>query len=273
MQKETSKRPPWLLFRLLGVDVAVAVYAWVIVFARLFDVIDIAYEPIFLLCMVVWILVFVKRYIRYVINGREDSIGYQAAFFRENIFLISLILFCSFLTVFWLGWCQVGGRFLKLLILPVLSLGVSVSLSFLLRMAGRALLQSWAFAVACASPSWLYCSYANSEKMFFSSPVLVLTVLMTLFIFLERINDSPSSKTLNTLADIFPVGLFALVIYCAVRSSQCASHEIFFYYAVAMGAAFLQILCHLRKRLSKESVVALTWPLLALSALGACVLF
>lgn len=272
MQKGILNRQPWILFRLLGVDAVIAVYAWVMAFNRLFDVVAVPFEPIFLLCISAWILLTISRLIHIVTLGEKDSDRWVAGFFRSHIFPVSLILLCAFLSVFWLALYQVGVNFLQLLVLPAICWLYSVSFPAVLWGWGRTIARSWAFAMACSAPAWLYCMDGTVIEILFFQPTMALTVLMTLFIFFRKINAVTSSERVGRIADFLPFGVFALVFYCILEASRCVPHERSFYYAVAVGAAFLQILSHLKTRLSKEEIAALGWPLLALSATVACFL-
>lgn len=270
MQKENStKIPLWFLPHLFGVDVAVAVYAWVVAYARLFDVIVVPSEPIFLLCIAAWILVSVHRFIGIVIHHEGVDSGWRESFFRTHLFLVLLILLCAFLAVFWLALFQVGIYFLKLLVLPACYWLFSIKSRKIL----GAVFQSLAFALGCSTPAWLYCLYGSPLDMAVFPPSLALTALMILFFFARKSIASSCSETSNTATEFLPFGLLALILYCAYMVCQCVPHERFFYYAIAVSVAFMQILIHLRVNLSKEVVVALEWPLLALSATVAYFLF
>lgn len=270
MQKENStKIPLWFLPHLFGVDVAIAVYAWVVAYVRLFDVIVVPSEPIFLLCIAAWIFVSVHRFIGIVIHRDGAENGWRERFFRAHLFLVLLILLCSFLAVFWLALFQVGIYFLKLLVLPTLYWLISLKS----RKIVGAVFQSLAFALGCSTPAWLYCLCGSPLDMAVFPPTLALTALMILFFFVRKFIGSSCPETLNTVAEFLPFGLLALILYCTYMVCQCVPHERFFYYAIAVGVAFMQILIHLRVNLSKEVVVALEWPLLALSATVAYCLF
>ncbi len=268
MNTNQRNKPWWLLFHLLGLDAPLAALAWALVYVHVFSIIDIPNEPIFLLCIAVWVFLLITRLIDISIRKDIPAISWKASFFHAHLFPLCLLLLCALLAIFWMSFFYVGRYFLSLILPPFLLWLFSVSLPCMWRHFSNAqiLLQSWAFALSCSAPAWFCLIYQSPAGMLSFPPTLALTVLIFLFLLGRRDSGRELNERCAFLHAALPIGIFLLLIYCIAAAWLAGASEKPFYYAIAMGAAFLQILDRLCLLLPMALITTLGWLLIALPA-------
>lgn len=256
--------PWWLHFHLWGLDAPLAALAWALVYVRQLDILSTPGEPIFLLCVAVWAFNILGRLIALIVYRENPVRCWKPDFYRAHLVPLGLLLLSALLSALWLALYQVGVYYLSFAAFPAAFWLLAVSLPAMWKKpAVQALLLAWAFALSCSAPAWFYSIAGSPRDMLFFAPTLAFTVFIFLFNLGRKCWLNREEDERNNMQILLPVGLFLLLIFCMVSAPFREPAERSFYYAVAMGAALLQVMDRLNPCLSRDVMMASGWLLVA----------
>ncbi len=258
-----------MTLQLWGLDAPLAALCWGLAYASLMEITMMTEGPLLLLTSAVWLFTIASRLGNAAVAGR----GWYVLFYRSHAAPMTIITLCVLAATLWMLFYYVGQIMLLYALVPafVLVLGY---LPILRRVPGLSgFFQAAAFALACSVPASFFSVIILPVELFFCAPTWYLAVLMFLY-YLERSTwqaeegDVPRSRRL-----LVQGGLILLFFFCLLSTGTAPFFERTLCETIAIGAACLWILIRLRPRLSKDSLFAIGWLVMALPAILGILIF
>lgn len=257
----------YLFLQQWGLDTLITTICWSVACAALLQITMITPGPLLVVGGSVWCAVMFFRLKEAIRN--PDS--WQADFYRGHVALILLLLFAVGMATICMMCFFVGQNLLNYMTLPgaILLIGRALPGKWLSQV--RLLIQSVAFAAACAIPAFYFSFTLKPLRMLTTGPVWYLGLL---FFLMARERERLRTQATDSQGIILgTVTLILLLAATLVSSVTAPMFERTLCVTIAIGAGCLQGFCRLKTLVPTPVALALSWLSMALPAVLGIILY
>ena len=234
-----------MLFTLLGVDILFAALSWGVLFAALFCVTVITWEPILIMCCSVWCYALFSR----VLNAfSEDGCEAARTYYRNNKWPLLFLWLSAVLCTLWLLFYCVGACYVEYVTLPLFFLFIAY-VPFLRKWAYyNQLFLSISFVFTCAIPAHYYSFVSSPFHILVDAHLWCIICLFWVFnvlrVHLKKVNPT---EYYNVAAFMILIWVF---IPCAKMwlAAEVSDYDFRFSGIICLAViALASLICMLRK--------------------------
>lgn len=263
--QEAEKR--WLLLQLWGLDTPITALCWSVACAALMQITMITAGPLLLVSVSVWFAVIFFRLSDALKNGQ----AWQGDFYRSNLAPLVLLLFGVGMATVWMLFFRVGRNVLDYAWLPLLLLLAGRALRRIRLQSVGLLMQSTAFAMFCALPSFYFSFSLSPLHMLTTGPVWYLGILF--FLTARERERLRAGRAASQEAVVSTITLLMLLTATLISSVTSPMFERTLCVTVAIGSGCLQGFSRISHLLPHHVALALSWLTMALPAALGIILY
>lgn len=249
------------LIRLLGLDMVLAVACWGYAYAELLQITVISPGSLPILLTGTWCLLMIKRLLAALLSA--DS--WEAGFYRRNLALLGLLVFCCSLATCWMLFYYVGRMYLDYTYYPVWML-ILAAFFCIIKLRNHALFMvGLAMAQACSVPAFFSSYSLSAGQQLFCAPTWYLGILF--FIFMAERRRRMASKTPVISSAFCTILLIVVFAFCLFSAAGKPLFEQSLYITIAIACGCYQASKSLLPRILVEPGEALSWLIMAIPPL------
>lgn len=253
---------------LLGFDFALLTLCWSHAFACILEINMLREEPLILLIGSVWLVTMLSRLSSSVRMLRHN----ERNFYSAKIAALSVLCLAVAMALLWLLFFSVST--VVLYYVAPLSFFIFLSMLPIFGGAAKMMLRAFAYAFACAIPSFYFAVTLSPFEMLSCAPIWFFGVLMFLFFQehqLWRSSDEPHSSQCGAKVSpyLVPIGQLMLLAICIYQAATSPAYEQNVSLTLILGNACLAAISRLRSYYSPLVVDALRIPIMMIAPIAA----
>lgn len=257
----SNKTGSWQLFRLLGLDMVLAVACWGYAYIQLLQITMISPGSLLIMITGSWCLLMLKR----MVAALASANAWEAAFYRRNLALLGMLVFCCTLATLWMMFYYVGRMYLDYAYYPAWLCLLAGLLSMTKLKNHGLFLLGVAMAQACSVPAFFSSYTLSASQQLFCAPTWYLGILFFVFLAERRRRMCPDTPVIS--AGFCTGTLFIIFVICLLSAAGKPLFEQSLYITIAIACGCQQAATSLLPRIKAELGADFSWLIMALPPL------
>lgn len=251
----------WQLFHLLGVDMVLAIACWAYAYTNLLQITMISPGSLLIIITGSWSLLMLKR----LVAALCSDTAWHADFYRRNMALLGLLVFCCALSTLWMLFYYVGRMYLDYAYYPAILCLMAATLAPTKLKNHSLFLLGIAIAQACSVTAFFSSYTLSAIQQLFCAPTWYLGILFFVFLAERRRRMCPDSPVISS--GFCTATLFIIFVFCLISAAGQPLFEQSLYITIAIACGCHQAAKSLLPRMNADLGDNFSWLIMALPPL------